>query len=130
MKKIIALSLISVFAFASCTKTEGVGGAATVTGKIRVENYNGSGVLVNEYDGQDLDVYIVYGSEDNITDDRVRSSYDGTFEFKYLRKGSYKIYTYSDCVSCANGVDSVIVKEFEITDKKEDLDLGALTIRK
>ena len=39
-------------------------------------------------------VYIIYGGDESYGD-RVKTSYDGTYEFKYLREGNYKIYVYS-----------------------------------
>ena len=41
-----------------------------------------------------IDVYIIYG--DNVTyGDDQKTNYDGSYEFRYLRKGGYKIYAYT-----------------------------------
>ena len=44
--------------------------------------------------------------------------YDGTYEFKYLYPGTYNIFAYSDCDSCASNTVAVEVS-VQITDKNE-----------
>ncbi|MDA8556711.1 hypothetical protein N9K77_00690 [bacterium] len=50
--------------------------------------------------------------QNNTHDDDVNTSYDGTFEFKYLNKGNYEIFVYSDCVDCPKGQDSYLYCNF------------------
>lgn len=125
---IVTLLFLSVFV--GCTKEPGIGGSASIKGNVYLYNYNGLGTLVDEYNAQDYDVYLIYGTEDVIIDDDTKTSYDGSFEFKYLNKGKYKLFVYSGCISCASGADSVVIQEFEITDKKEIVDLGQINIVK
>lgn len=120
--------ILPLFLLFSCSKPEGEGGAAKIKGKITIDNYNNSGVYISSFDAQDYDVYIVYGSDDNVIDDRVRTSYDGTFEFNYLREGSYQIFTYSKCFTCQNGQDSVVKTTVNIDSKKATIDLGELIV--
>jgi hypothetical protein len=82
-------------AFFSCTKEAGDGGNSTIYGKIIAHNYNADFTqLRGIYPAADEDVYLIYGSDRSYSQ-RVRSNYDGVYEFKYLRKGDYTIYVYS-----------------------------------
>lgn len=126
------LIFLSVLILFGCKKTAGEGGKATITGKIWVENWD-SNFLVKKYEyvGADEDVYIIYG--DHLTyDDKVKTNYNGEFEFKYLRKGKYKVYIYSDKKQTTTSQDpqEVILKEIEITNTKSKTDLGTITIIK
>ena len=117
----------------SCTKEPGVGGSATVTGKIYAEDYNTLGTLTGEYYAQNYKVYLIYGKEGGAFDDDINTSHDGSFEFKYLQKGDYELFVYSDysyCLACGNVGDSVVSLKFQITDKKQELDLSDITILK
>ena len=128
--------LITVFAV-SCKKEPGIGGDASIQGKILVRHYNSIfGVppgLINEYNGADIYVYIIYGN--NISyGQRIKSSYDGRFEFKYLYEGDYKIYIYSiDSAAVVHNPsvihpDSAAIVKVSITDRKQEEDIGTLTI--
>lgn len=79
-----------------------------------------NGPIANE------DVFIIYGDKDNIQDDDVKSNFDGTFKFKNLRKGSYRIFAYSEDPSLANPLVPV-TKSIEIG-KNEDADIGTISI--
>ncbi len=59
-----------------------------------------------EYPAPDEDVWIVYGN--NVSpDERVRTNYDGEFEFQFLRPGEYTIYVYSrDTTGAPDGANS------------------------
>ena len=80
-----------------------------------------------EYSGYDEYVYIIYGDEVSYGD-RIRSSYDGQFEFKYLRKGKYRIYTYS--MALASLQDSAVIRDVEITKNGQSIDLSNVIIYK
>jgi hypothetical protein len=55
-------------------------------------------------------VFIVYGDNDEIYDDNIKTSYDGTFKFNNLRKGSYKVFAYNkDKSSVTNPLTPVFV---------------------
>jgi hypothetical protein len=124
---IILISLL--FILSACTKTEGTGGAATVKGTVIVEDYNSFGTLLSTYPAQDQKVFIIYGADDNIVEDDVSTSYDGTFEFEFLRKGTYTAFVYSDCRTCDSG-DSAVKVTFEIDAKKDVIDLSKIIIYK
>lgn len=140
IKKITFFAIaIVALAIASCEKPAGEGGRATIKGKIWIENYNtlgswtGTYFLKGEFAGADEDVYIIYG-DDVSYGDKVKSGPDGVFEFKYLRKGDYKIYVQSKDTTRASyfygsGIKTVDVS-VTIANKKETIDAGTLTIYK
>lgn len=128
-KTLLLLALLFLF---GCKKTAGEGGKASITGKIWVEDWD-SNFLVKKYEfpGLDEDVYIVYG--DHLShDDKVQTNYNGEFEFKYLRKGKYKVYVFSDKkqTSTSQSDKEAIVFELEIKSTKGKIDLGTITILK
>ena len=125
---ILVICLIGLTLF-SCVKTEGVGGGGHVKGYVFGKKFNSLGTLISSYDMQDADVYIIYGDDEfKAFDDRARTSYDGSFEFKYLKKGTYTIFTYSKCVTCG-GADSAVFATVKVNEKNEVIDVGTLTVR-
>lgn len=131
MQKLISLSLILVafFFFNSCKKTEGQGGSSTIKGVINVKEYSLIGALVAEYPGAEVDVYIVYGEGNTFYNDRIRTSYDGSFEFNYLEEGEYTIFVYEDNNSVPGGKSEVLVTA-SISGKKTTVDLGTIDTKK
>lgn len=123
------LIIVTLMSLAACKKVEGEGGTSSIKGKIHVKNYSSVGTLINEYDGAKEDVYIIYGDDDNVYDEKMEASYDGTFEFKYLEPGNYTIFVYEECLSCPSGKNAVIQK-VEISKKRSAIDLGEITIKK
>lgn len=136
MKRIIFFIFLSglVGLTSSCNKAAGEGGTSVIKGKIYVQNYNSSGTAITaEYFGQDVEVYIIYGTESNYFNDRIRTSYDGSFEFPYLAKGKYRIFVYEQCFNteddpCPSGMREVIV-ETSIAKNKSIVDVGTITIK-
>jgi len=101
MTKRIFISIASVALFSSmmilfsCKKDAGSGGQATIRGKVYANyyNYTFTTLLGGGY-APERDIYIIYGNSYSYSD-RLRTNYDGSYEFKYLRKGTYQIYVYS-----------------------------------
>lgn len=116
------------FSMTSCKKVEGPGGSSTITGKINVQVYDAANNLINEHDGLDERVYLIYGEEGTFYDDDVRTSYDGTFEFSFLQKGTYQFFVYEKCPTCESG-KNVLIQTVEITENKSTVDLGTINIR-
>ena len=129
MKKIALLLVVSaaLFSFNSCKKVEGPGGSSTIKGTISIQKTVGGNTIT--YLAEEEDVYLIYGTDNSFYDDDVKTSYDGTFEFKFLQKGTYKIFVYQDCNTCASGNEPVI-KTIEISDNKSIQDIGEITIIK
>lgn len=128
--------LLMVLPLSGCSKVEGPGGAATIQGKMHIKVYDAAQNLINEYDAAKFDVYIIYGDDPTQTyfDDDVETSYDGTFKFRFLEPGNYRIFFYEDCnnsqqSTCYSG-KVVTIKDVTITSKKEVVDLGTLDVYK
>ena len=129
MKKLkILLSAMIIFSFCTCTKSPGLGGTSTIKGKVVVDNINILGNIVDSYDAQDLDVYIIYGKENSTYDDDQKTSHDGSFEFKYLNPGDYEIFVYSECMFCPQGQDSLILQSVKISNANEVNELDIIHV--
>jgi len=126
---ILLLLVVGVLLISSCAKPEGEGGTSTIQGKVYAFDYNGSGILQDEFYAPDEDVFIIYGTEDNYHDDSYKTSFDGSFRFQYLRPGTYTVFVYSDCVSCPSGTEAIF-QEVEISGNNEDIILDDFEIRK
>lgn len=114
-----------------CTKAPGIGGRSLIKGKLTARFYAdsqmtalaGVGILADER------VYIIYGNEKTAYDDDTRTSYDGSFQFNYLRPGKYVVFVYENCFPCAS-LQKEKLFEIEITGKDEVLDLGEIVLNK
>ena len=139
MKTRIQVCLMFIFLLflaVSCKKKEGKGGKLSIKGKVFANYYNKTFTdkRYSEYDS-DRDVFIMYGDE-NINGDNTKTSLDGSYEFKYLNKGKYKIYVYT--TDKTTQLETAVVKEVELTDNvtledfiidKEDKTYGKNAIR-
>lgn len=128
--KTFLLFLIASSFFYSCKKEPGVGGHSSISGHITIRHYNANfNQFLGTYDGADQYVYIVYGNHSGY-DLRVKSDYNGNFEFNYLYPGEYSIYTYSldSTLQALNGIVPVV--QTITLGKKEALELPEFTIFK
>jgi len=115
----------------SCAKEAGEGGNSSIYGKIIAHNYNAEfTTLKGIYPAADEDVFIIYG-DDRSCSDRVSTSYDGVYEFKYLRPGDYTIYVYSkdSTLTLPSGMYAVLQK-VSISDKKQSVEAEEMKIFK
>jgi hypothetical protein len=123
-KKITSLIMAALLltALAGCEKPEGKGGKATVKGKVYASDFdNTQRYAISRGYVSGEKVYIVYGNT-NVVGDDTRTSYDGSYEFKYLTKGHYKVYVNSlDTTEYFKGRDMTnpVIVEFDITDPKK-----------
>jgi len=115
--KTITILLAVLFLFPSCEKQEGEGGKSTIQGTVYQNVYDNSGNFVVKEEAREVNVYIIYG-ESGVYDDNMDTHYDGTYEFKYLYPGTYKLFAYSECDSCPSNTVAVEVS-LQITDKNE-----------
>jgi hypothetical protein len=118
----------------SCKKEEGQGGNSSIIGNVIVKEFSDATFLdvYNEHAGFDERVYIIYGDETGVGDD-VRTGPDGSFEFKYLYRGNYKVFVYSKDSANATPFyipDTVFIKNVEIKEKKETVKIGTFYINK
>ncbi len=127
---LIVLTVISM-SILSCSKEEGEGGRASIRGHVFAKDYNASFTqLLSSYYAVEEDVYIIYG-DNEFYDDRVKTDPDGTFEFKHLRKGDYRLFVYSkdSTFTIASGQEAMYLSA-EITDKEEVVELPDFEIIK
>jgi len=125
----LLLSILVLSISTSCKKVEGSGGGATIKGLIQEQKYNALGNIIAEYPAADKNVYLIYGTSDQFYDDNVKTSYDGSFVFKYLQKGTYTVFVYADDANQPSG-KNVVKQTFEITEKGQVKDLGTINTRK
>jgi len=113
----------------SCSKEAGEGGNSTIYGKIIAYNYNAEFTnLRGIYPAADEDVYLVYG-EDRSYSERIRSNYDGIYEFKYLRPGDYTIYVYSkDSTLTLVSEMYPVIRTVKIDDKHQAVEVEEMKI--
>lgn len=129
MKKYIFIISLLTITLISCSKEAGEGGRSSITGTVHMTDVNDiTGVVQAEYNVPDYDVYIIYGDENNVYDDDMKTNYDGTFEFKNLRKGSYRIYVYTQDLTEPSLVTTVF-KSAEIG-KNEIVNVGTFEVEK
>ncbi|MBK7036344.1 MAG: hypothetical protein IPH42_08380 [Bacteroidetes bacterium] len=119
--------------FSACSKDAGIGGEASIYGKVYALHYNSTfTVLLSEYYVPDTYVYLVYGDDINYGT-RIKTNYNGEFEFNYLYPGDYTIYTYSiDSAAIVNfAVDPpnmAVIQQVFIEEKKSETEIGDLLI--
>lgn len=106
----------------SCRKDPGEGGGASIKGTLYVKNFHSPEVPYASDDvAVDERVYIIYGDK-NVPDSDIKTGPDGKFEFRYLRKGKYKIYAYSlDPNTLSDDNSIAIIKEVEITKNNQQI---------
>jgi len=126
-KPFFALLVACLTFSAACKKEPGPGGQASITGKLKVQAYNGTcTVLQSEYYGIDEDVFIIYGDTPG-QGERVRTGPNGTYYFPYLQKGKYTIYALSE--NCAApGELEAIKAEVPITERKQATTLEDIVV--
>ncbi len=133
MKSIQIIGLVAAMltGFSSCEKGPGVGGTSTIRGKVITREYNGDfTILRDEYPGAKEDVYLIYG-DDYVYGDKFETNYDGSYEFNYLREGSYTVFAYSDDSTNLFTDEMVAVMQtVEITGKDQIVEVPDIIILK
>ena len=141
MKRLSILFTIAILSLGlnGCKKYEGQGGRSKITGKLTVNEklyINGALAQTVSYSGATEDVYIVYGSQDSIFDDKIECHHYGTFSFDYLFPGTYTVFAYNEVFHTGNSIinndDDYYTKEpvkFTIDiGKNETKDLGEIIV--
>lgn len=132
---LLLFSISLLLLLPSCKKEAGEGGTSSIQGNVYAKYYNKNfTLLADSAYAPDIDIYIIYG-DDFSYGERKRTSYNGTYEFKYLQKGSYKIFAYSRDSTGAykNFVnqyanDIAVIKEVEITKSKQTVKVPDINI--
>ncbi|HQV50628.1 MAG: hypothetical protein IPF95_18160 [Flavobacteriales bacterium] len=131
MKFIPAMALAGALLFSACSKDPGEGGKAEVQGTIFQQEYNkNTGLIVGvPIPVAEQRVYIRYG-DDTFASDDTRTEPDGTYRFPWLRKGSYTVYTYSECQeNTCDGNQYPIYSTVEIGSRKEVVQVPLITVK-
>lgn len=132
MRKNLAILTLALMLTASCTPDPGLGGMATVTGVVMVEDWNSTFTNINSvYPAMREDIFLVFGDEPTFGED-VETHFDGTYRFQYLYPGKYTLYAYSDRLATPGNTNTrePVKLTFEITEKRQILSLDTLYIRK
>lgn len=120
-----------IILFLGCSKAPGIGGKASIKGKLTGRFYTDTELTM--FAGLsalgDENVYIIYGNEQTFYNDDISTSYDGSFEFNYLRPGKYVVFMYENCYPCS-ALQQEILFEVEITEKNQVVDLGEIILNK
>ncbi|MHC1706372.1 MAG: hypothetical protein AB9842_02495 [Bacteroidales bacterium] len=125
---VTGLLLAFLLIFTACEKDPGEGGSSSIKGYVHVTDYNTNFLIIQGYyDGANEWVYINYGDDISYSE-RINTGPDGTFEFKYLRKGKYTLYVYSEDTTLAG--QHAVIKEVEITKNRQTVDAGTFEIAK
>lgn len=129
MTRTFLLGLIAIGPLSTaCNKEPGEGGKAEIRGTIYEQRYSTSGNPQGEaYPIAEQRVYIIYG-DNEFADDDTRTGPNGEFRFAWLRKGSYRIYTISECNEYINCTEA-IYRTADIGDRKEVVNLQRITTR-
>lgn len=105
----------------------GSGGVAAATGQLNVIYIDrgtldtlGTGPRINER------VFLIYGTGSTHSDD-MRSSTDGSYLFSELRPGNYRVFAYSECDLCPEGVNPEFV-DFSVAESDSLVTIPTLTV--
>lgn len=131
LKKItfVLTGLVILFSVSSCKKTPGEGGNAQITGTYWVRNYDPYFQFVQgRYPAVNSTVYLFFG-DDTSPGTSTKTNANGEFEFKYLRKGKYKVVAYSKQLQSSSAPAEFAVETIvNIAKRKEIKDIGLDTI--
>lgn len=129
LKQTWVIPALALLLFAACKKQEGKGGDASIAGSVYVKHYNSTFTeFISEYPGADTYVYLVYG-DDISYGQRIKTNYEGEFEFKYLYKGNYTVYVYSlDSTLTAADGNVPVVKQVSIAGRKDHIQLDTFRV--
>ncbi len=129
MRQFLLLLFCSSLAlfFSSCQKEAGEGGTAVISGKVFAKDVR-NGFVIGEFYAPDERVYIMYGNSPVYNDD-MDTHYDGSYRFRYLYPGTYTIFCYSECDSCASEIEPII-QQVEISKEGEVVELPDIVIQK
>ena len=129
--RLLSFAIGIIMIFSGCNKSPGLGGKATIKGKLTGRFYSDKQLtlLVGQSALGDQNVYIIYGNDHTNYDDNISTSYDGSFEFKYLRPGKYVVFMYENCYPCAS-LQQEKLFEVDITTKDQVIDLGEVILTK
>jgi hypothetical protein len=130
IKFLFNISLLGMFLFFNnaCKKIEGKGGQATIRGILFSKSvFNTNSISRPEIDE---DVFIVYGNG-STQSDKVSTSGDGSFEFKFLQPGTYRLFAFGLDTSNPKAANTIAYyKEVTINSRKEVVNVSNFIVYK
>ena len=136
MKNFLIICTVA-FGFIACEKDAGEGGTSAIKGqvyKIHTFQNASTGEMDTLYYQLDSgkDVFIIYSdNETEVYDDKFETDYNGKYNFEYLRKGDYTLYTYADSIDVNNiNYDYPIFKHIKINSNNSDNSVEDFVIEK
>ncbi|MFT7614519.1 MAG: hypothetical protein ACI9J3_003501 [Parvicellaceae bacterium] len=131
MTRVYAIIMASAICFFGCSKSPGYGGKGVIKGNVTINKVDVFGQIEGSYIGTDQEISIIYGDNSNQIDDDIKTSFDGSFQFKYLYPGNYKVFLYSDHIqNMVAPRDSSILFEVNIAGKEDVMDIGEIIVIK
>ena len=136
MKNFLIICSIAV-GLTACEKDAGEGGTSVIEGQVyKIHTFQNS--LTGEMDtlyyqlDSGKDVFIIYSdNETEVYDDKFETDYNGKYNFEYLRKGDYTLYTYADSIDVsAINYDYPIFKHIRINSNNSDNSVEDFVIEK
>jgi hypothetical protein len=127
---ITLLSIVSLCGLNSCKKTPGEGGNAQIKGTFWVRNYDPFFTIVQgRYPAVNTSVYLFFG-DDVSPGTSTKTNANGEFEFKYLRKGKYRVVAYSKQFQNTTSTPNEFPVEVivNLSKRKEIKDIGLDTL--
>ncbi|MBL7717884.1 MAG: hypothetical protein JNL72_03535 [Flavipsychrobacter sp.] len=121
----IALPFLVSLLIISCKKEPGPGGLASVKGKVYAYDFTSGKTLISEGYLGEIRVYIGAADGSEHFDD-IRTSYDGSYQFNFLRKGKYKVWVFAKsdtAVLTSPEGQQHFIQEVEVTDKKGEVEV-------
>lgn len=93
----VLLTILFISLFSACVKDEGEGGTGTVEGFVYrvIHSKDTYTFRADTFPAAKESVYIIYGNSP-IYGDKMDAGYDGFFRFRYLTKGQYTVYAFSN----------------------------------
>jgi hypothetical protein len=99
-------------------------GNNSIRGKVMIKEYDHTFTdFRGQYYAGDEDVYISFG-DNGYYNDRIRSSFDGSFQFNNLRKGKYKVFVFSKDSTRKQANDIPVIREVTVSGKNELISVG------
>ena len=110
MKSFSIILFVSIL-LVGCNKEPGVGGTSSITGKVFKKEVNGLGEVLTEYYDPDRTVYILYGEDDNVYDDKFDTSFDGSYA-QYLKINTARM---------GSQINEYEVQQSKLQNRKDDV---------
>src|ERR1043166_4130239 len=125
--------VLAIILLPCCEKPPGPGGRATIKGKVYAYDYdNTQRYKISEGYTSGEKVYIIYGNNTTVGHDE-RTSMDGSYQFRFLNKGHYRVFVNSIDTSLkvkGNDTEIPVYQDVNITESAQVVTLKDFVINK